>query len=66
MVERRGLSNRFVIDSCGTGGGSPDWYTERGWSYHEGDAADSRVRPFDIQEHLPSLASHFAPVLLGR
>ena len=26
VVERRGLTNRFIIDSCGTGGGSPDWY----------------------------------------
>lgn len=43
MVEREGLTDRFVIDSCGTGGGNPDWYfTEdprRGWSYHEGDPA---------------------------
>jgi Low molecular weight phosphotyrosine protein phosphatase len=43
VVEREGLSDRFEIDSCGTGGGNPDWYfTEdprRGWSYHEGDQA---------------------------
>lgn len=43
IVEREGLSDRFLIDSCGTGGGNPDWYhTEdprKGWSYHEGDAA---------------------------
>ena len=43
MVEREGLADRFEIDSCGTGGGNPDWYfTEdprRGWSYHEGDQA---------------------------
>ena len=43
VVEREGLAYRFEIDSCGTGGGNPDWYiTEdprRGWSYHEGDQA---------------------------
>ncbi|EFJ46460.1 hypothetical protein VOLCADRAFT_75328, partial [Volvox carteri f. nagariensis] len=42
-VERVGLAAAFDIDSCGTGGGSPDWFTEGGWSYHEGDAADSRM-----------------------
>ena len=26
------------------GGGSGDWYKEGGFSYHEGDAADSRMR----------------------
>jgi len=26
----------FDIDSCGTGGGNPDWYKEGQWSYHEG------------------------------
>ncbi|CAI5725930.1 unnamed protein product [Hyaloperonospora brassicae] len=31
------------IDSCGTGGGASDWYLEGGTSYHEGDAADSRM-----------------------
>lgn len=35
---------QFTIDSCGTGGGSPDWYMPGGFSYHEGDAADSRMR----------------------
>ena len=34
---------QFEIDSCGTGGGSPDWYMEGGFSYHEGDAADPRM-----------------------
>ncbi|OWZ23986.1 Protein tyrosine phosphatase [Phytophthora megakarya] len=32
-----------TIDSCGTGGGNPNWYGAGGWSYHEGDAADSRM-----------------------
>ena len=26
VVERAGMQNHFVIDSCGTGGGNPDWY----------------------------------------
>ena len=25
VVERAGMQDRFVIDSCGTGGGNPDW-----------------------------------------
>ncbi|KXZ41418.1 hypothetical protein GPECTOR_480g417 [Gonium pectorale] len=43
VVEKAGLAAAFDIDSCGTGGGSPDWFTEGGWSYHEGDFADSRM-----------------------
>ncbi len=26
VVERAGMQDQFVIDSCGTGGGNPDWY----------------------------------------
>lgn len=29
-------ASAFKIDSCGTGGGNPNWYQEGGWSYHEG------------------------------
>ncbi|KAG2483017.1 hypothetical protein HYH03_018097 [Edaphochlamys debaryana] len=43
VVQKAGLEASFDIDSCGTGGGSPDWFTEGGWSYHEGDTADSRM-----------------------
>ena len=43
VVERAGLSDQFVIDSCGTGGGQPDWYKSGGWSYHEGDESDERM-----------------------
>ncbi|KAG2447974.1 hypothetical protein HYH02_007003 [Chlamydomonas schloesseri] len=43
VVQRAGLADAFDIDSCGTGGGNPDWFTEGGWSYHEGDPADSRM-----------------------
>eukprot|EP00168_Porphyra_purpurea_P001943 TRINITY_DN1228_c0_g1_i11.p1 TRINITY_DN1228_c0_g1~~TRINITY_DN1228_c0_g1_i11.p1 ORF type:complete len:270 (+),score=42.52 TRINITY_DN1228_c0_g1_i11:305-1114(+) len=31
------------IDSCGTGGGSPNWFTPGGRSYHEGDPPDARM-----------------------
>lgn len=43
VVEGAGLENRFEIDSCGTGGGNPDWYRPGGWSYHEGDESDPRM-----------------------
>lgn len=43
VAERAGVADKFDIDSCGTGGGNPDWFTEGGWSYHEGDAADPRM-----------------------
>ena len=43
LLEERGLAERVFVDSCGTGGGNPDWYVENGWSYHEGDAADPRM-----------------------
>jgi protein-tyrosine phosphatase len=42
-VDRAGVADRFVVDSCGTGGGSADWYVAGGFSYHEGDAADARM-----------------------
>eukprot|EP00208_Stichococcus_sp_RCC1054_P005704 CAMPEP_0206140094 /NCGR_PEP_ID=MMETSP1473-20131121/8308_1 /ASSEMBLY_ACC=CAM_ASM_001109 /TAXON_ID=1461547 /ORGANISM="Stichococcus sp, Strain RCC1054" /LENGTH=199 /DNA_ID=CAMNT_0053534107 /DNA_START=283 /DNA_END=882 /DNA_ORIENTATION=+ len=44
VVEREGVADRFFIDSCGTGGGSSNWFRENGFSYHEGDKADSRMR----------------------
>lgn len=43
VVERNGVAEKFDIDSCGTGGGSSDWYLPGGFSYHEGDAADPRM-----------------------
>ena len=36
-------ASSFHIDSCGTGGGNPDWYCVDGWSYHEGEASDARM-----------------------
>jgi protein-tyrosine phosphatase len=35
--------NVFLIDSCGTGGGNPDWFRAGGWAYHEGEASDARM-----------------------
>lgn len=43
VVERAGVADQFEIDSCGTGGGSSNWYLPGGFSYHEGDPADSRM-----------------------
>lgn len=42
-VKKRGVSTQYSIDSCGTGGGSSNWYLDGGFSYHEGDNADSRM-----------------------
>jgi protein-tyrosine phosphatase len=43
VVKKANLTNKYAIDSCGTGGGSSDWYKSGGFSYHEGDDADSRM-----------------------
>lgn len=43
IVEKAGDATSFKIDSCGTGGGNPGWYQVGGWSYHEGEASDSRM-----------------------
>ncbi|KAG7392276.1 hypothetical protein PHYPSEUDO_001380 [Phytophthora pseudosyringae] len=44
VAEKAGVeAASFRVDSCGTGGGNPNWYGAGGWSYHEGDAADSRM-----------------------
>ena len=43
VVDKSGLASSILVDSCGTGGGSPDWYLPGGFSYHEGDDADSRM-----------------------
>lgn len=36
VVKRASVAEQFDIDSCGTGGGSDDWYLPGGFSYHEG------------------------------
>ncbi|PNW73456.1 hypothetical protein CHLRE_14g632767v5 [Chlamydomonas reinhardtii] len=68
VVQRAGLAEAFDIDSCGTGGGNPDWFTEGGWSYHEGDPADSRMtltaRKRGVQ--LTSRSRPLAPLDFGR
>ncbi len=40
----RGMSDSVFVDSCGTGGGSEFWYMEGGFSFHEGDPSDERMR----------------------
>lgn len=43
MLAEKNLQDKFFVDSCGTGGGSPDWYMEDGFSHHEGYPADTRM-----------------------
>lgn len=43
VVKKRGVADQYSIDSCGTGGGSSNWYLDGGFSYHEGNNADSRM-----------------------
>lgn len=43
IINSKGLHDRCWVDSCGTGGGNPDWYVDNGWSYHQGDPADPRM-----------------------
>lgn len=61
VAERRGVADTMTIDSCGTGGGSPDWYREGGWSYHEGDAADARMRDHALRRGI-TLTSRSRPL----
>ncbi|CAN8072051.1 unnamed protein product [Agarophyton chilense] len=44
VLDKRDILSHFFVDSCGTGGGSSNWYKENGFSYHEGDLADPRMR----------------------
>jgi len=41
LAQDKGL--RVEIDSCGTGGGSDNWYKPDGFSYHEGEPSDERM-----------------------
>eukprot|EP00793_Prasinoderma_coloniale_P005303 PRCOL_00004711-RA len=43
VVQRAGREEEFDIDSCGTGGGSSNWWQQGGFSYHEGESADARM-----------------------
>ena len=56
MVRGWRHAGEFDIDSCGTGGGSPDWYLPGGFSYHEGAllARASTVQSLIVHEPLLS------------
>lgn len=43
LLREKNLEEKYFVDSCGTGGGSPDWYMEGGMSHHEGYPADTRM-----------------------
>lgn len=61
VLTRRNLTDQFFVDSCGTGGGSPTWYLEGGFSNHEGDPADPRMRAAAIARGL-TLESRSRPL----
>lgn len=44
VIVRRSLDDQFFVDSCGTGGGNPNWYLDDGFSHHQGDPADPRMQ----------------------
>ncbi|CAM9196523.1 unnamed protein product [Pylaiella littoralis] len=43
VTSKAGATDKFDIESCGTGGGNPDWYKDGGESYHTGDSPDARM-----------------------
>eukprot|EP00884_Botryococcus_braunii_P021059 jgi/Botrbrau1/7637/Bobra.0159s0083.2 len=43
LINQAGVSADFEVDSCGTGGGNPNWYKPGGWHYHHGNPADERM-----------------------
>jgi len=43
VIDKQGISSNFIVDSCGTGGGSNNWYKSGGFSFHQGDPSDSRM-----------------------
>lgn len=44
VLENRNLNEKFFVESCGTGGGSPDWYMDDGFSHHVGSPPDVRMQ----------------------
>ncbi|CAM9743412.1 unnamed protein product [Chrysoparadoxa australica] len=43
-VQQSGIdASEWTIDSCGTGGGSGNWYEVGGMSFHEGESSDARM-----------------------
>lgn len=61
VVERKGISHLFDIDSCGTGGGVRNWYKKGGYSYHEGGPADERMTAAASKRGI-KLTSHSRPL----
>lgn len=47
LVNERGIKDRFIVDSCGTGGGNPDWYLEGSPSTSWGFVTDSFFAQMD-------------------
>ncbi|CAM9951516.1 unnamed protein product [Choristocarpus tenellus] len=43
VTAKNGAQDEFYIESCGTGGGSSNWYKDGGFSFHEGDPPDARM-----------------------
>eukprot|EP00638_Chattonella_subsalsa_P003712 CAMPEP_0117753996 /NCGR_PEP_ID=MMETSP0947-20121206/12571_1 /TAXON_ID=44440 /ORGANISM="Chattonella subsalsa, Strain CCMP2191" /LENGTH=243 /DNA_ID=CAMNT_0005573011 /DNA_START=264 /DNA_END=995 /DNA_ORIENTATION=- len=63
VVKRAGVEDQFEIDSCGTGGGSSNWYLPDGFSYHEGESADRRMQAAAVKRdvHLTSRSRPLKP-----
>eukprot|EP00899_Mesostigma_viride_P005362 jgi/Mesvir1/14827/Mv05454-RA.1 len=63
LVEKKGVTERFEIDSCGTGGGASGWYKDGGFSFHEGDPADGRMKVAAATRgvHLTSISRPLKP-----
>eukprot|EP00775_Hariotina_reticulata_P004397 gene4397-4650_t len=68
VVDKAGLADCFDIDSCGTGGGSSNWYLPGGFSYHQGDPSDSRMTAAAIKRgvKLTSTSRPLQPADLSR
>lgn len=44
VLENRNLNGKYFVESCGTGGGSPNWYMDDGLSHHTGSSPDVRMQ----------------------
>uniref|UniRef100_A0A6B2LL42 Phosphotyrosine protein phosphatase I domain-containing protein n=1 Tax=Arcella intermedia TaxID=1963864 RepID=A0A6B2LL42_9EUKA len=62
IVRKHNLLDEYHIDSCGTGGGSSNWYKPNGYSYHEGDAPDSRMISVAEKRHIDLSALQSRPL----
>mmetsp|Transcript_5892 Transcript_5892/g.15663 ORF Transcript_5892/g.15663 Transcript_5892/m.15663 type:complete len:256 (+) Transcript_5892:99-866(+) len=54
-------ASSIEIDSCGTGGGSLDWFKPNGVSFHEGGPSDSRMTAAALQRGI-ELTSRSRPL----